>query len=296
MRTIIGLVLLAAVVLALTGAFIWIILGRMAARHRLSGPVELLLDYLPDATSTTPRGLNRAIKALIRRAAIPAADGKRAMSLIVIRLRPEDLAVLKAAYGLQPYIAGLASYHRKVAARKQWELPRDLSTAEIRFVEDPDRKPMRPALDDASSVAVLPSKTKFFTSEDHSPATEDLNPTREDQGRRSNRIGHEKKPDQLGTEKGARLVGPGVDQVFFPSEAPITIGRSRENTVVIRGETVHRQHARLDYAGGSWMLLPVNLGNSTTVNGLRITEPARVSPPATLSFGDSEGFTFSTAP
>lgn len=286
MTTIIGTVLLFIVGAVVASAFAWLILGKIAARQHLSGPVELLLEYLPEPSATTPQGLNRAIKALIRRAAIKAPDGKQAMTLIVIRLRSEDLAVLKAAYGLKSYITNLASYHRKIAARKQWKLPQNLDLAVIRFVEDTSRPPMRPALDAASSVAALLGRTRLY--QGASDSTGDENTVRQTES-----TAHRDTLKEERTERGARLVGPGIDRVFFPSEAPITIGRSRQNTLVISGDTVHRQHARLDYADGGWILVPVNLGNSTRVNGSRISQPVSLSGRATLAFGDSGNFTFS---
>lgn len=290
MTLIIGLIILAAIVLMLTGGILWMLLDKIATRQHLSGPMELLREYLPEPTVATPRGLNRAIKDKIRSAYIPDATGKRAMSLIVLRLRPEDLGVLKAAYGLEPYVASLAAYHQKIAFRKNWKLPRDLSLAVVRFVADPGRQPMRPVLDAASSVAALPERTLPF-GDQHQRSTGEVRTV--DQSRNTPAgDGH----GQTGTEQGARLVGPGVDRVFSPSDAPVSIGRSSTNTVVIEGETVHRQHARLDYDGGNWVLVPVNFGNSTTVDGSRITGPALISSQASLSFGDSGGFTFSPTP
>jgi FHA domain len=287
MTPIIGTVLLFLMCTAVAGAITWLILGKIASRQRLSGPAELLLEFLPEPTATTPRGLNRAIKALIRRAAIPMPNGKRAMSLVVIRLRDEDLAVLKAAYGLAAYTADLASYHQKVATRRGWKLGQDLNPTVIRFVTDPSRKPMRPAVDPASSAAVLPDGTQLFGKESDGPTRDE----RTDDQKERRRPPHASASGS--TEPGARFVGPGIDRLVFPSEAPVSIGRSHENSLVIRGETVHRQHARLEYSKGVWTLVPLKFGSSTTVNGSVTTAPVSITGDAALSFGDSGGFTFS---
>jgi hypothetical protein len=286
MTPLIGTVLLFGICALMAGVFAWMILSKMASRQRLSGPVELLLEYLPEAKATTPRGLNWAIKAIIRRAAVPGPNGRRAMSLAVVRLRPEDLNMLRSVYGLDYYAAELGKYHRKVAARKRWEYGPDRAPIVVRFVEDPDRKPMRPALDESSSAAVLPNGTRIYSQASDRPTGE----------QRTVHQGKPREPLQPGneghTEEGARFVGPGIDRVLFPAEAPISIGRSHENTLVIKGETVHRQHARLDYTDGQWTLVPLKLTNSTMVNGARITSPAAISGVTKISFGDSGAFTF----
>jgi pSer/pThr/pTyr-binding forkhead associated (FHA) protein len=72
----------------------------------------------------------------------------------------------------------------------------------------------------------------------------------------------------------ARLVlvrGGGPPQVNVPA-AGLTIGRNPTEGLVLASDSqVSRQHARLEYAGGLWVLSDLGSRNGTFVNGARVT-------------------------
>ena len=51
----------------------------------------------------------------------------------------------------------------------------------------------------------------------------------------------------------------------------LTIGRDRSSGLVVDDSLVSRQHARVDFADGSWTIVDLNSRNGTLVNGVRIT-------------------------
>ena len=71
----------------------------------------------------------------------------------------------------------------------------------------------------------------------------------------------------------ARLVveaGDGAPgEVDFSPDEPVSMGRSRDNTIVLRDEHASRLHARIFFADGHWKIQDFGL-NGTFVNGERI--------------------------
>jgi hypothetical protein len=56
--------------------------------------------------------------------------------------------------------------------------------------------------------------------------------------------------------------------------AGLTIGRERANLLSIHDSLASRQHARIDYAAGAWVITDLSSSNGTYVNGMRITRQA----------------------
>src|SRR5439155_2133039 len=48
---------------------------------------------------------------------------------------------------------------------------------------------------------------------------------------------------------------------------PVTLGRSRENTIVLADEHASRAHARLQFEGGRWVLCDLESRNGTRLDG-----------------------------
>lgn len=68
--------------------------------------------------------------------------------------------------------------------------------------------------------------------------------------------------------------GAGPPQVNVPAGG-LTIGRNPTEGLVLGSDSlVSRQHARLEYAGGQWILTDVGSRNGTFVNGARVTRQA----------------------
>jgi pSer/pThr/pTyr-binding forkhead associated (FHA) protein len=72
----------------------------------------------------------------------------------------------------------------------------------------------------------------------------------------------------------ALVRGAGPVQVNVPAGG-LTIGRNPTEGLVLGSDSlVSRQHARLEYAGGQWILTDVGSRNGTFVNGARVTRQA----------------------
>ena len=73
----------------------------------------------------------------------------------------------------------------------------------------------------------------------------------------------------------ARLVldpGQSTEQVFELKNGPTTLGRAKENDIVILDGSLSRMHARIDVNGERIVLSDLQSSNGTYVNGDRITE------------------------
>jgi hypothetical protein len=66
----------------------------------------------------------------------------------------------------------------------------------------------------------------------------------------------------------------GREWTIVADGAPLTIGRSAGNTIVLADDRVSRQHARLQARGGVLVLVDLDSTNGTRVNGSRISEVA----------------------
>src|SRR5436190_1319371 len=53
-------------------------------------------------------------------------------------------------------------------------------------------------------------------------------------------------------------------------ESPLTLGRSRENDVVLHDEHASRQHAQIYHQGGHWFIHDCRTRNGTRINATRI--------------------------
>ena len=74
---------------------------------------------------------------------------------------------------------------------------------------------------------------------------------------------------QLTVEKGEALP---ARYELTPGEA-ITLGRSRNNHIVLRDEHASRQHAQVRCEKDAWLIQDLGTLNGTYVNGERIAEP-----------------------
>jgi pSer/pThr/pTyr-binding forkhead associated (FHA) protein len=65
------------------------------------------------------------------------------------------------------------------------------------------------------------------------------------------------------------------DQVikeYMATEAPITIGRARECTIVVDNPTVSKRHAKIEYVNGAHILTDLDSTNGTLINGKKIKQ------------------------
>jgi pSer/pThr/pTyr-binding forkhead associated (FHA) protein len=68
----------------------------------------------------------------------------------------------------------------------------------------------------------------------------------------------------------------------------VRVGRDPANDVVLRDQTVSRNHARLDRRPTGWTITDLGSLNGTTVNGQRLPQETEtpLPPGATLQLGD----------
>lgn len=75
----------------------------------------------------------------------------------------------------------------------------------------------------------------------------------------------------------------GVSIVF--SGAPVTFGRSPDNTIVITDDFASSHHARIVARDGSWVLEDLDSTNGTFVDGSRIGAPMRLGIGTRITIG-----------
>ena len=96
-----------------------------------------------------------------------------------------------------------------------------------------------------------------------------------------------------GVQSGRLVVkeSPHVDEgaEFELDTAPVTIGRTGQNDVVLEGdEFASARHARVDPRRDGVWVLDLDSTNGTYVNGLRIDAPQRLSPGDIVRVGETE--------
>lgn len=73
---------------------------------------------------------------------------------------------------------------------------------------------------------------------------------------------------------------------LFP-DRPVTLGRSRENAIVLADEHASRVHARIEFADGRWTVTDLESRNGTRVDGDAITRPTPLFDGAEIAVGDT---------
>ena len=60
-------------------------------------------------------------------------------------------------------------------------------------------------------------------------------------------------------------------------DRPVTLGRSRENAIVLADEHASRVHARVQFADGQWLLTDLESRNGTLLDGEPISVPTALA-------------------
>lgn len=76
-------------------------------------------------------------------------------------------------------------------------------------------------------------------------------------------------------------------EAIYPLDRTLTIGRAKENDVVLSDPRVSRRHARIEAGAGTATLVDLGSTNGTFVNGERVGEPLRLTPGNLLTFGNT---------
>jgi Protein of unknown function (DUF3662)/FHA domain len=84
-----------------------------------------------------------------------------------------------------------------------------------------------------------------------------------------------------------RMVKGLPPEAIYPLDRTLTIGRAKENDVVLSDPRVSRRHARIEAGAGTPTLVDLGSTNGTFVNGARVGEPMRLSPGNMLTFGNT---------
>jgi pSer/pThr/pTyr-binding forkhead associated (FHA) protein len=87
------------------------------------------------------------------------------------------------------------------------------------------------------------------------------------------------------------VVGPTVGLSFALVGDSLRVGRDPASaTLLLRDQTVSRNHASLDRRGNEWLVTDQGSTNGTFVNGQRLApqQPVPLQPGARVKFGDVE--------
>ncbi|GKV74453.1 hypothetical protein [Pseudarthrobacter sp. NCCP-2145] len=227
MKELIGLAILTAIVIGLTALAIYYFLRKIAEKQFLSGPLDVINWLLSgDRRIRSAKGINRACRALMRRAYVAAPNGRVAMSQAFIRIHPEDLEIIRTIYGQEFYRRELASYHQKVAQRRGWKFPHGKSVLDVRFTGDANRPVATPALDAASGAVPRGAGTRVFGASQANPTATTTTVTGNPSGN---------------TEPAGRFTGPQRYCARYPLSSSRSIGflgrfcASREHTAGLQG-------------------------------------------------------------
>lgn len=83
------------------------------------------------------------------------------------------------------------------------------------------------------------------------------------------------------------LAGPRLGDEFPVLSPVVTIGQGPQNDLVLDDDSVSRNHARLEFRAGSWLLTDLESTNGTTVEGVRLAPgvPTPLAYANTVRFG-----------
>ncbi len=78
---------------------------------------------------------------------------------------------------------------------------------------------------------------------------------------------------------------PGSEQPSFELGGLNTIGRARDNSLVLGHASVSSYHARLSFTSGHWLVEDLGSRNGTRINGLELADPLAITYGDLVSFG-----------
>ena len=83
------------------------------------------------------------------------------------------------------------------------------------------------------------------------------------------------------------VAGPAAGTVFAVGPEGATLGRDADNPIAIADPELSRQHARIEYTGGGFVLRDLDSTNGVRLNGVRLREPRVVHAGDTIEVGSS---------
>ncbi|CAN5610227.1 hypothetical protein BH10ACT1_BH10ACT1_12450 [soil metagenome] len=188
---------------------------------------------------------------MVRHVRVTRQGRTHAPSTYVLHLHPDDLAVVDE--GHRWFTEGLVSALRRAASDNGWVVDGEV---DITYESDPSRRQGVPA-----ALAVAPEEPA-----NAAPVAPPPTPS----------------APVATTGRGLAVVRSDTGERLGLGSAVVTIGRSRDRTVMVDDSRVSRGHARIEPRKGAWALFDEGSANGTKVNGQ--TLPA--SRPCVLRVGD----------
>lgn len=225
----------------------------MTALDRLEGALERLVEGSAGRifrSRLQPAEIGRRLERAMADGVVVGVDGAIAPNRFAVALHPDDFAPVASASGALG--EDFARWLEDRAAERGWIL---IDRAAVTLGADL-AAPRRQCLVTAEIAAT-----------DGAPARR-LSPASDAEG-----------PLRL-----LVLAGPQRGQELLAPAPTATIGRGRDNAVVLLHDSVSRRHARIEAAAGSRRLVDLGSTNGTWRNGARVDE-APLRPGDELRFG-----------
>jgi hypothetical protein len=281
--------------------------------YRLPGPFSIIIALFTRGRLGPPSNVDTILRALRRGlhgGYITGTDGRRrSVSTLTVRLSPEDIAEISRR-GILDLQEQLERSYQRIVQQEGWE-----STGPLLFisiVRDDSLRPNFPQVDVGQTgsnltpawfsepipAADLSPTTRYAEGASSLPATDvtpamshaDLSITATSQYRQQNHGPHVLLPSQEQEqaedewEKVGCLTADG-HPVVYVFAVGTTIGRAKENDLVIDDKTVSRNHARIEIHDGEMVLVPI-AGRFCWVNRILIKGQTIINWGDILQFAD----------
>ena len=218
-----------------------------AAPRSVGGPLRR-------RTLTGPELQRACFSEMVRHVRVNRQGRTHAPSRYLLRLHPDDLAVVQE--NQRWFTQGLADALRRAAATNGWQLDGEV---EVTYEVDPSRHVGAPG-----ALAVSPDDPASSPPSAAPPA-----PT----------------TAQTGARQVLVLVRADTGEQVPLDASVVTIGRSRDRTIMIDDNRVSRAHATIGPSGGGWVVTDQGSSNGTRVGGQELAP----NQPRPLRAGDVIG-------
>ncbi len=199
-------------------------------------------------TRIQPVQIRRRIERAMEHGKVSVAGGVRVPDRFTIHIRPRDLAALDGADDLA---VDLASHALDWARRRSFGLDARPRVALVR--------------DDSLRPGDIEVEARFSG---HSGGTD-----QPDEGIASTRVF--RAPIVRSQRATLEVLDPrGRGRTFVTGSGPVSIGRGKDNSLVLADDAASRHHARLQARGGMLILTDLGSTNGTRVNGQPIADVA----------------------
>ena len=84
----------------------------------------------------------------------------------------------------------------------------------------------------------------------------------------------------------------GADEIVLPQMHPFRVGRDEENDLQLYDQRISREHARIDYIDGQYVVTDLSSANGVYINGKLIDTPAVLRHGDLIEIGNFGTITF----